>query len=206
MKILLFSRSRVVREMVRLAAQKAGVGLECVEEPGEIEGDRYELLLVDENIFVNPLELSEHIIIAKSAAIREKGEKAKGYDHILNKPFLPSDILHLLEREKTEEGVRLPLHGFVAKKREEPQVLDGEEIARIKEILQEETSGDVPGMEEEIASRMFPVPGSGREENISLEVEELFNLLSRCKTKKLQKALEGVELTITLRFPSKEES
>ncbi len=208
MKILLFSRSRVVREMVRLAAQKADAKLECVEEPAQVEGDRYDLLLVDENLSIVPDELSGHIMIARSAAIREEGTEAEGFDHILYKPFLPSDILRLLENEEeeAEEEPRLSLHGFAARDREEPQVLDGEEIARIREILEMDEEEEDPELLAELPLEDTSEAQMDRAGSLSLDARELIDLFSRCKPKKLRKALEGAEITVTIRFPSKEES
>lgn len=203
MKVLLFSRSRVVREMVRLAAVKAEAELECVEEPSAMKEDRYDLLLVDEEAPFDPESLKENLIIGATVLIHSPDRvPEEGYDYTVAKPFLPSDILRIVERSEVlpeQEEPAITLEDFVAGDEEESetQVLDGGEIARIRALLSDDA--------DEGSSRgETPVEKPTRESTLRLEGEELIDRLFSMKPRKLKKLLKGAEVTITLRFPGEE--
>jgi len=60
-KILLLSRNHVVRDMVKLAAEKSGVAVDTIETPQELKEDRCDLLLVD-GISPVPIDLPQKCI------------------------------------------------------------------------------------------------------------------------------------------------
>ena len=206
MRVLLFSRSRVVREMVRLAADKAGAKLECVENPSEVAEDRYDLLLIDEYPPLDLESLKEHLLIGATVLIHSPDRPAEeGYDYTVAKPFLPSDILRIVERresvpEKTEPEITL--EGFVADEEEEegvPRILDGGEIAKIRSLLSDDHEEEISLIEE--------LSGEEAEESgLQLDAEELIDRIFSMKPKKLKKLLQGAEVTITLRFPKERKS
>ncbi|WP_292664233.1 hypothetical protein [Nitratifractor sp.] len=196
MKVLLFTPSRVVREMVRLATEKAGAELECVTAPEQVSSDRYELVLVDDAIALDPESLRAHLIVGETVWIHGLEHPLdERYDHSIIKPFLPSDILSLLHRELPfpEEEEDENLVDFRGTESEETtRVLDREEVARIRSLL--EDNNEEP---DETHRR-----GDG---GIRLDAEELIELLATLKPKKLKKLLQGAEVTLTVRFPKEEE-
>jgi len=207
MKVLLLSPSRVVREMVRLAAEKAQAKLECVEDLSQVREDHYDLLLVDEYSSHDVESLKEHLIVGTTVLIHSPENLSReGYDHSVAKPFLPSDILRIVESRKSESKV--PEESFTLDEfttvsiGQETRVLDGEEIAKIRSLLLEESEeeseemGGIEGIEEEEREEL----------SLSVDPEELIGYLRSMKPKKLKKMLEGAEVTITLRFPKKGES
>ena len=196
MKVLLFTPSRVVREMVRLATEKAGAELEWVTGPEQVSGDRYELVLVDDAVALDPESLREHLIIGETAWIHNLERPLdERYDHSVIKPFLPSDILSLLDGESafevTERMDETAGDSEALQSVLETRVLDEKEVARIRSLLEEDE-------EESVRKR----PGEG---SMRLDVEELIDLLTHLKPRKLRKLLQGAELTLTVRFPKEEE-
>ncbi|WP_457602512.1 hypothetical protein [Nitratifractor sp.] len=194
MKVLLFTPSRVVREMVRLATEKAGAELECVTGPEQVSGDRYDLVLVDDAVALDPESLSEHLIVAETVWIHNVERPLdERYDHSVIKPFLPSDILSLLQRDFSiaQEEDESP-EDFAAMEAEEtPRVLDEEEVARIRSLLEEDEESEETDKK--------------KEESIRLDADELIDLLTTLKPKKLRRLLQGAEVTLTVRFPKEAE-
>ena len=193
MKVLLFTPSRVVREMVRLATEKAGAELECVTGPEQVSGDRYELVLVDDAVALDPESLQEHLIVGETVWIHNVERPLdERYDHSVIKPFLPSDILSLLQSDlsgpKGED--ENPEDFAVTVDEETTRVLDEEEVARIRSLLEEDEEPAETGKE--------------KEGNIRLDADELIDLLTALKPKKLKKLLQGAEVTLTVRFPKEE--
>ncbi len=193
MKVLLFTPSRVVREMVRLATEKAGAELECVTGPEQVSGDRYELVLVDDAVALDPESLQEHLIVGETVWIHNVERPLdERYDHSVIKPFLPSDILSLLQSDlsapKGED--ENPEDFAVTVDEETTRVLDEEEVARIRSLLEEDEEPAETGKE--------------KEEDIRLDADELIDLLTALKPKKLKKLLQGAEVTLTVRFPKEE--
>ena len=211
MKILLLSRNRVVREMVRLAAREAGAELESVGAITEVEGDRYDLLLMDassseERSFE---ALQEHLLVARKGVIAsEENGIYEGFDFTVSKPFLPSDILRIIREsthsEAASEAKEMSLGAFLSD-REEPgqgeaeemptHVLDGEEISKIRTLLEETEEGSRSGIG---ATSSEP---EHREVETEQDVEEWIDRLFSMKPKRLKKLLKGAEVTITIRFP-----
>jgi hypothetical protein len=196
MRVLLLSRNRVVQELVRMGSRELpGLELEVLGELSGLKHDRYELLLVDER-FEGEGEL-EHLLVQRRVLLGDpERAEAEGYDTVLPKPFLPRDIRRLLEVEAPEEErweaeERL---AFADLEREaETEVLDGEEIRRIRALLDSEES-DETEMEK---SERSP----GGEEVRSLSVDELFELLEGMRPKKLRKLLRGATIHLSIHFP-----
>ena len=210
MKILLLSRNRVVREMVRMAAREAGAELESVGAIGEVEGDRYDLLLMDASSSEErSLEaLQEHLLVARKGVIasEENGEH-EGFDFTVPKPFLPSDILRVIREstlsEAAAEEKEMTLGMFLSGredlgrgKAEMPtHVLDGDEISKILTLLEETEESSQSGM-----GATFAEPDRQKVE-LRQDSEEWIDRLFSMKPKRLKKLLAGAEVTITIRFP-----
>ncbi|WP_457606945.1 hypothetical protein [Nitratifractor sp.] len=213
MKILVLSRSRVVRELFRLAAKEEGMELESAEDLAELEGDRYDLVFVDSGLGLDPEAIREHLILGRLLGIRSPQEpELSGCDQELNKPFVPADILEILESYRegnpVTEREEPSLEEFLSEASEEggehaSRVLDAGEIFRIKELLAaEEGNARKRSSKKGKKSRK----SLSREEDqdagkLEMEGEELLDLLERMKPKRLRKLLAGAEVTVTLRFP-----
>ncbi len=197
MRVLLLSRNRVVQELVRMGSR--GVPELELEVLGELSGlkhDRYELLLVDER-FAGAKEL-EHLLVRRRVLLGDpERAEAEAYDTVLSKPFLPRDIRRLLEEEPEEEEepweeLSLSDPGETGDG-ELTEVLDEEEIRRIRALLDGEEIDETPGS--------IPESVSAERESKTLSADELFELLERLKVKKLRKLLRGATIHLSIQFP-----
>ncbi len=101
MRILLLNDNPVVRKLVALSAQKTKDDLNVVSSVDEIEHDGYDLVIIDDAQYSNDLmvQLEEKITFKTSLLMATRGNTIeKGFDHIINKPFLPTDLVELFAR------------------------------------------------------------------------------------------------------------
>ena len=98
MKILLLNDNPVVNKLVTLSAQKTSDTLDVVDNVESIEGDNYDLLVVDDTLYSDEVMsmLNEKITFSKSLYIRSRdAEAVDSFTSTLVKPFLPTDLVEL---------------------------------------------------------------------------------------------------------------
>lgn len=98
MKILLFNDNPVVRKLVALSAQKTKDDLSVVWSTDEIEEHDYDLLIVDDALYSDELfeSLNEKIVVKSTLFMATRGKAVpSGFDHVINKPFLPTDLVDM---------------------------------------------------------------------------------------------------------------
>ena len=105
MRILLLNDNPVVRKLVALSAQKTKDDLNVIWSVDEIEHDVYDLLIVDDAYYSDEImvALSERITYKTSLLMATRGNAVPaGFDKVINKPFLPTDLVELFASiEKT---------------------------------------------------------------------------------------------------------
>lgn len=98
MKILLFNDNPVVRKLVALSAQKTKDDLSVVWSLDEIEEGEYDLLIVDDALYSDEIfeSLDEKIGAKSKLLMATRGnEIPQGFDNVINKPFLPTDLVDM---------------------------------------------------------------------------------------------------------------
>ena len=98
MNILLFNDNPVVRKLVALSAQKTKDELSVVWSVDEIEHDEYDLLIMDDALYSDEtFESIKGRVRYKSALLMATRGNAvpAGFDNIINKPFLPTDLVDM---------------------------------------------------------------------------------------------------------------
>ncbi|MDP1785333.1 MAG: hypothetical protein Q8K81_07920 [Sulfuricurvum sp.] len=98
MKILLLNDNPVVRKLVALSAQKTKDELSVIWSVDEVEGDAYDLLIVDDAHYSDEAmdTLKAKIGYKTSLFMATRGnETPTGFDNVINKPFLPTDLVDL---------------------------------------------------------------------------------------------------------------
>lgn len=101
MKILLLNDNPVVRKLVALSAQKTKDDLSVVWSVDEVEGDAYDLLIVDDAHYNDEsmAALREKVKYKTSLLMATRGNATPaGFDNIINKPFLPTDLVDLFAK------------------------------------------------------------------------------------------------------------
>lgn len=102
MKLLLINKNPIVRKLVKLSAEKAGIGVAEVESFMEVEDFDFDFVFIDdESLEEGALEtLSEKIPHAKYGFIHSKDRpRESGFSLFVQKPFLPTDMVDLLKSE-----------------------------------------------------------------------------------------------------------
>lgn len=111
MKILLFNDNPVVRKLVALSAQKTKDDLSVVWSVDEIEGNEYDLLIMDDALYSDETfeSLNDKINVKSTLLMATRGNGVpEGFEHVINKPFLPTDLVDLLvriEKKLTDSSV-----------------------------------------------------------------------------------------------------
>ena len=101
MKILLLNDNPVVRKLVALSAQKTKDDLSVIWSVDEVEGDAYDLLIVDDAHYSDEAmsALKEKIHYKTSLLMATRGNATPaGFDNVINKPFLPTDLVDLFSQ------------------------------------------------------------------------------------------------------------
>ncbi len=98
MNILLFNDNPVVRKLVALSAQKTRDNLSVVWSMEEIEESGYDLLIIDDALYSDEMfaSLKEAVAFKVTLLMATRGNAIPaGFDHVINKPFLPTDLVDL---------------------------------------------------------------------------------------------------------------
>ncbi len=98
MNILLINDNPVVTKLVTLSAQKTGDELETVNAIEQIDAGAYDLLIFDNALFDPMLydQLTSQVTFTKTLYMGSRGvDKPDDFDMMLNKPFLPTDLVDL---------------------------------------------------------------------------------------------------------------
>ncbi len=98
MNILLVNDNPVVTKLVTLSAQKTGDELKIVTSAGDIDAKAYDLLIFDNELFEPTLyeQITSETTFGKKMYMGSRGnEKPDDFDTMVNKPFLPTDLVDL---------------------------------------------------------------------------------------------------------------
>lgn len=173
MQILLINTNPVVSRLLVLCTRDAAVVLDEVSCVEDIQGDTYDIVLVDEASYArNVADLLMKLGAATKIFISYRSDAMRGFDITIKKPFLPSQITDIIkdveasilkpvieeetlsiEDDEAEEEIPhiFPLSSDdevvaieeVVKEPVEPTVLDGDEIEKIKALLDMDDDKDI---------------------------------------------------------------
>ncbi len=98
MRVLLFNDNPVVTKLVTLSAQKTGDELEVCSDIDSVKSGEVDLLIVDDGLYndESALALGTSITASQHLFMANRGSsKPEGFEHVINKPFLPTDLVEL---------------------------------------------------------------------------------------------------------------
>ena len=131
MNILLVNNNPVVTKLVTLSAQKTGDELKIVASSDEIDASSYDVLIFDDALFDE--ELYEQVLA--QASCRKKiymgnrgSERPADFDMIVNKPFLPTDLVDLFINLSAEAAEPIIDEEIDLDDIEEELILDEDEL------------------------------------------------------------------------------
>ena len=106
MKILLINDNPVVLRLLVLCTRDESVVLDEAVSADAVRGDDYDIIFVDEASYgADVAELLTLLGRCKKVYISYGNEAMKGFDTTIKKPFLPSQILELMENLEVQEDV-----------------------------------------------------------------------------------------------------
>jgi hypothetical protein len=203
MRILLLSRNRVVQELVRLGLRQIeGARLEVLDRPEAPASDRYDLILEEDRFLEGAGEIGiDHLLAGRRILLGDPSllPERSSFDAVIPKPFLPADIRKAILEEPAEE--KRPEQGSIRDFLEEEgldpagestEILDEEEIRRIRRLLEGEIEEPVAQMRREPAEQ-------------TIDAETFLELVERFRSKKLRKLLRGATIRLSIEFPEEEQ-
>jgi len=204
MRVLLLSHNHTVQEMVALALRElADVELVTAQAADHLEPTTYDMVLLDDALplYEESGALVQALGVEPIVLLAHRGTPdAERFDRVIYKPFLPVEIRELVakERERIARDTSRSSQKKKpkkAKKKKRTEVLDPDEIATIKALLEEEGL-EVIG-EEELTDTVL----QEREDPDGQDAVEWIRLLKKVKTKKLRRLLRGATVRIEITFP-----
>ncbi|UPT77356.1 hypothetical protein MN086_09905 [Sulfurovum sp. XGS-02] len=204
MNILLININPVVSRLLALCTRDEYIVLDEVVSADAVDKASYEIVFVDEASYTEDVQaLLEALQASKKVFISYTGEAVKGFDESVKKPFLPSQIINIIEsitpddpdeaKEKVALDEDISMGSFSLENEEAedeilpdiflssvedeesddmpepkedmgpPEVLDSDEIAKIKALLDmddelEENEEDTISLsDDEVAARKVKV-------------------------------------------------
>ncbi|RRS30398.1 MAG: hypothetical protein P794_06855 [Epsilonproteobacteria bacterium (ex Lamellibrachia satsuma)] len=174
MDILLINTNPVVSRLIALCTREDNMNLEETDNIANVSMDKYNIVFVDEASYGDETQnVLSNLIVGEKVFLSshdETSDEIEFFDTIIKKPFLPSQIINVLEdagNSEKEEAVTempsiFPLSADAEETideipEEETKVLDLNEIGRIKELLDMEEEEGEAVREEEYESRKIEV-------------------------------------------------
>ncbi|WP_292658219.1 hypothetical protein [Nitratifractor sp.] len=201
MRILLLSRNRVVQELVRLGLREIdGAELEIVNGAQGPASDHYDVILEEDRFLEGFGEIGiDHLLAGRRLLLGDPSllPEESRFDAVIPKPFLPADIQKALRLKPIEENrpERENIRDFLEEEgvtpEESTEILDEEEIFRIRRLLEGEIDEPVAQMQSEAAEQ-------------TIDAETFLELVERFRSKKLKKLLRGATIRLTIEFPEEE--
>ncbi len=128
MKLLLINKNPVVSRMMMMSVPKAGFEIEECEDVYHLPSGNYDVVVIDDemydenflNVIKQNLKYYQLGLVTSS-----KNINASEFDFLLSKPFLPTDLIEILRKIKTDiesQKEQVPL--FKEEEKEEPSPFD----------------------------------------------------------------------------------
>jgi hypothetical protein len=162
MHILLINANPVVSRLLILCTREDAFLLDEVKDVEEVQRDEYDIVFVDEGSYGRDVAtFLAKLKDSKKVFISYRSDAMRGFDVVIKKPFLPSQITDILVdlSNKTEKNQELSLdssldaemegdlEAMVEKEEDSPVVLDIDEIEKIKTLLDMDEDLELPDIE-----------------------------------------------------------
>ncbi len=156
MKILLINSNPVVSRLIALCTRDEDIVLDEVVGAFAVKKNSYDIVFVDDASYVNDVQvLLEELKAVKKVFISYAGEVMRGFDKTVKKPFLPSQIINIIESTPVNHADEI-----------EEKVAVEEELSMFSLTSENEEADD------EILPDIFPLSTEEKENDDMSEPEE----------------------------------
>lgn len=185
MKILLINNNPLVSRMLALCTRDEDIVLDEVKSVDSIGEGKYDLLFVDDSSYVDQIDaLLEEGKIRQKVFISYSADDVKGFDETIKKPFLPSQIINVIESVDMTEiwDTSLEKHSIFPLSTEEGSEEESEEPAIFPLPEEDESKDEVLELPEELEIEegesedeideltIFPLPVKDESEEEEIEL------------------------------------
>jgi len=127
MHVLLINTNPVVSRLLALCTRNDEIILEEIKDIAVAKQTEYDIIFVDEESYNDDiLQFFNYIDTNKKVLFSNENITINDFDITIKKPFLPSQIMSLLQNIQNINDKEIEI---------KPQVLDGEEVEKIKALL-----------------------------------------------------------------------
>ena len=188
MNILIVSASFVVEELLKLILKDKNYKLETQEDIEEAKRDNYDIIFIDDSVkdISSQIEYAQGELKSQVALITTADSTIEA-DYTIIKPFLPYDIENIIEQLKDKIITSTPTN-----------ILDPEEIAKIKELMQ---------IDEELDNKEDFLESLQQKRELKVkkrEAKELLLELCGLDRKELKQLLKGAKVSIKIDYKKSE--
>ncbi|CAA6817199.1 MAG: Unknown protein [uncultured Sulfurovum sp.] len=156
MHILLINNNPVVSRLLMLCTRDANHILEEVEDVAALQQEYYDFVFIDEALYEGDvLTLDDRVTIGTKILFSNEDVQINAFDMTIKKPFLPSQILELFDTDHSNHVLDTLINDDIDAITEESQeqVLDDNEIEKIKDLLEMDDYPEVALNDEEYEER-----------------------------------------------------
>ena len=188
MNILIVSNSLVVEELLKLVLKDKDYNLEYQKDVEDADRNSYDIIFIDDSAqdLASQIEFAQDGLKSQVALITSVDSDIKA-DHLIIKPFLPQDIETILDNLESRE---LSVVGT--------NILDPEEIAKIKELMQ--MDDEVQDTKEENLDNIVLLKDKKSLKLKKKEAKKLLLELCKLDKKELKKLLKGAKVSIKIAY------
>jgi len=178
MTILLINNNPIVSRLFALCQEEDAIVLDEFADISSIGEEYYDIIFIDESSYTASVA-SYMLNLKYKVLISYEDKSILGFDETVKKPFLPSQIMDIVQDIQAKETLSSP-------------ILNTKELDTIKELLLMNDEPISPQIEED-------------EENFSLEElalieESIKEAISKMKNKKIKKFLKGKKINMKIQI------
>lgn len=165
MQILLINDNKIVSRLISLTCEKNSIDFEEIQEINNASKNSYDFIFIDSDIYTQELleEIENKLSFKKLIFIASKGaEIPQSIEVVLEKPFLPTDFLELIQKQSS----------YLQESEELPENEDEKESdSQTDEMIEDITDLDEKEETEEFAKENFDFDFSDLESEIDIKNE-----------------------------------
>jgi len=144
MHILLINSNPVVARLLLLCTRDSSYFLDAVDDTLELSYEKYDMVFVDEDSYTQEVKtLFDNFSVGKKVFMSFSKESKDGFDKFIQKPFLPSQIIEIIEEIEADIHIEQYNKDNTSKSEIQEYIFELEEVLQQDKISHEKTSKTV---------------------------------------------------------------